>query len=176
MKHRKLLTAIICLALTGILVVSGTAVVKYKFRASSGETVSETINRVNITVSATEFTFASPDKNGMLECRATVSIEKTEPDFYGKLNSITLSGAEFGYVMYTAGKDNGNAHLPENVLLPSDTASTQPLVWEIAFTVPYEEGRNEYEVSLDIDYTTGVKTNLAQKYYKGIPIKITVDE
>ena len=176
MTRKKILTIGIILILISTLLITGTAVARNKFTSSSGEKISNIINRVSNSVSATEFTFSEPDKNGMLECRATVSIEKTEPDFYGKLNSITLSGAEFGYVMYTAGKDNGDAHLPENVLLPSDTASTQPLVWEIAFTVPYEDGKNDYEVSLDIDYTTGVKTNLAQKYYKGIPIKITVDE
>ncbi len=176
MKRKKLLTIGLCLIIAGIMMITGAAVTGYKYSSASGEKVSNTLNRINYTVSATQFTFRQADKNGMLECRATVSIEKTEPDFYGKLNSITLSGADFGYVMYTAGKNNGDALLPENVMLPAKDGKVFPLEWEIAFTVPYEEGRTEYEVSIDINYTTGVKTNLTQKYLTSIPVTITVEE
>lgn len=176
MKRKKLLTAGICLIIASMLVITGVAVTKYKFRSSSGETVSQFLNRVNIEVSATEFSFESVNKDGMLECRTTVSIEKTEPDFYGKLHSITVGGSETGYVMYTAGKDNGDALLPEEVILPVNENGTYPLRWEIAFTIPYEEGKNTYEVSLDINYSTGVKPNLAQRYLTSIPITLTVQE
>lgn len=176
MKHKNLLTAGICLILVSVLMLSGAAVTKYKFTSSSGETVSQIVNRVNITVSATEFTFRSADKDGMLECRTTVSIEKTEPDFYGMLHSITVDGCETGYVMYTAGKDNGDALLPEEVVLPMKDNETFPLEWEVTFTVPYEEGKTEYTASLGIDYTTGVKTNLKQRYQTSIPITITVEK
>lgn len=175
MKRKKLLTIGIVLIILGILAITTSAVVKYKFTSSSGETVSQVINRVNIEVSATEFTFSKADKDGMLECRTTVTIEKTEPDFYGRLDSITLSGAEFGYTMYTAGKENGDALLPQNVTLPSNENGVYPLEWEIAFTVPYEEGKTDYNISLDINYTTGVKTNLTQQYQTSIPITITVE-
>lgn len=176
MKRKKLLTAGICLIIISALVITGTAVAKYKFSSSSGKTVSQIINRVNIEVSATEFTFDSVDSDGMLECRTLVSIEKTEPDFYGKLHSITLSGQEFGYTMYTASKNNGDALLPEEVILPTDESSPYPLSWEVTFTVPYEEGKNTYEATLDINYSTGVKPNLAQRYMTSIPITITVTQ
>lgn len=176
MKRKKLLTAGICLIIVSILAITGVAVTKYKFNSSSGETVSQLLNRVNIEVSATEFSFESVSKDGMLECRTFVSIEKTEPDFYGKLHSITISGSETGYVMYTAGKDNGDALLPEEVFLPVNDDGTYPLKWEIAFTIPYEDGKNTYEVSLDINYSTGVKPNLTQRYMTSIPITLTIAE
>lgn len=174
MKRKKLLTAGICLIIISLLVITGAAVTKYKFNSSSGETVSQIINRVNIEVSATEFSFNRVEKDGMLECRTVVSIEKTEPDFYGKLHSITLSGQEFGFTMYTAGKDNGDSLLPEEVFLPVKENGTYPLEWEVAFTIPYEEGKTTYDVSLDINYSTGVKPNLAQRYMTSIPITVTV--
>lgn len=176
MKHKKLLTASLCLILAGILMLTGAAVTKYKFTSSSGETVSQIVNRVNITVSATEFSFRSADKNGMLECRTTVSIEKTEPDFYGILHSITISGIETDIVMYTAGKDNGTAILPEEVILPVNDDGTYPLEWEVTFNIPYEDNKNEYTAFIDIDYTTGVKTNLKQRYQTSIPITITIEK
>ena len=174
MKHRKTLIAGICIILACVLTVTGAAVTKYKFTSSSGEAVSQYINRVNINVSATEFTFSRADENGMLECRAIVSIEKSEPDFYGMLHSITIGGTQTGPVIYTAGKDNGNALLPEEVMLPVNADGTYPLTWEIAFSIPYEDGKTTYDATIDINYTTGVKTNLTQRYMTSIPVTVTV--
>lgn len=174
MKNRKMHIAAVCIILIGALMITGAAVTKYKFTSSSGETVSEFINRVNITVSATEFTFSRADENGMLECRTTVSIGKTEPDFYGMLHSITIGGTETGSVIYTAGKDNGDATLPEEVILPVNEEGAYPLTWEIAFSIPYEDGKTTYEATLDFNYTTGVKTNLTQRYMTSIPVTVTV--
>ena len=172
MKNKKLLTAAICIVMISLLVITGAAVTKYKFASSSGETVSQFINRVNLEVSATEFNFNRISKDGMLECRTVVSIEKSEADFYGVLHSITLSGADFGYIMYTAGKNNKDALLPDEVAITAN----DPLEWEIAFTVPYEQGKTTYDLTLDINYSTGVKPNLAQRYMTSIPVIITVEK
>ena len=175
MTRKKILTIGIILILISTLLITGTAVARNKFISSSGEKISNIINRVSYSVSATEFTFSEPDKNGMLECRTVISIEKTEPDFYGKLHSITISGAEFGYTMYTAGKNNGDAALPEEVMLPTGENGVYPLEWELTFTVPYEDGKNTYNLTLDIEYSTGVKTNLVQRYNASIPVTINVE-
>lgn len=175
MKRKKWGILLLCVCLIGALLITGAAVTKYKYTSASGEAVSKMIHRVNIDVSATEFTFRDIGDDGMLTCTLTVSIEKTEPDFYGVLNSITLSGQEFGYVLYTAGRNNGSAALPENLTLPSDESGVYPLTWEITFTVPYQEGQNAYEAALAFDYTTGVKTNVTQRYHTEFPITITVE-
>lgn len=172
MKNKKMLIISLCIIIISTLVITTSAVVKYKYTSSSKEMVAETINRVDITVSATEFTYKNVSDDGMLSCSTVVSINKTEPDFYGKLHSITLSGSEFGYVIYTAGKNNGEAKLPEEVSLPCD----EPLEWEITFTVPYIEGQDTYEINLDINYTTGLKTNTTQKYLTSIPLTLTVED
>lgn len=171
MKKKKLLIIGICLIVISSLIITAAAVVKYKYTSAAGETYIETVNRVNITVSATEFTYQNVAPDGMLTCSTVVSIEKTEPDFYGQLHSITLSGAEFGYTIYTAGKNNGDAVLPEETALPTGT----PLEWTIAFTIPYVEGQDTYEIFLDLNYTTGIKTNITQRYMTSIPLKLTVE-
>lgn len=171
MKRKKLLTAGICLILISSLIITAAAVVKYSFTSSAGKTIIETVNRIDIKVSATEFTYEDVGQDGMLTCTTTVSLRKTEPDFYGQLHSVTVSGADFGYTVYTAGKNNGTALLPQEVALPSE----KPLEWEITFTVPYIEGQNTYDLSLDINYTTGIKVNTNQRYMTNIPIKLTVE-
>ena len=175
MKKKKFLICGIVIVLASILIITGTAVTKNKFTSSSGEKVQNIINRINYSVSATEFTFSEADKNGMLECRTVITIEKTEPDFYGMLHSITINGADFGYTMYTAGANNGDASLPEEVMLPTGENGVYPLEWELTFTVPYEDGKSTYDLNLDIDYSTGVKPNLVQRYNTSIPVKITVE-
>ena len=171
MKNKKMLIISLCIIIVSTLMITTSAVVKHKYTESSKEMVAETVNRVNITVSATEFTYKDVSDDGMLTCSTVVSIKKTEPDFYGKLHSITLSGAEFGYTIYTAGKNNVDAKLPDEVSLPSE----EPLEWEITFTVPYIQGQNTYKIALDINYTTGLKTNTTQKYLTSVPLILTVE-
>lgn len=176
MKRKKMLAVAAVIIVLSITLITAAAVTIYKYSEADGKMISKTVNRVNIEVANTEFTFDKPDDSGALLCTTTVSIEKTEPDFYGLLNSITLSGQEFEYTLYTAGKDNGDsAVLPQNVTLPVKDGETYPLTWEISFAVPYEEGKNEYNVSLDINYTTGLKSNATQRYLTSVPINITVN-
>lgn len=175
MKNKKWLTVILCLCMSCALIISGAALVKYKFTASSGETVIKTVNRVDIAVSDTEFIFNKADKDGLLVCTTRVSIGKTEADFYGVLGSITLNGQELNYTVFTAGKNNPGGDLPENLILPVNDSGAYPLEWEITFAVPYQEGVNTYDLSLDFHYTTGLKTNTAQKYKTSVPIVIKVE-
>ena len=171
MKKKKLLITAICIVIISSLIITAAAVAKYKFSLATEPEAIETVNRVNITVSATEFTYNNVSQDGMLTCSTKVSIEKTEPDFYGQLHSITVSGAEFGYTIYTAGKNNGDAILPEDVALTSEN----PLEWTVAFTVPYIEGQDTYNLSLDFNYTTGIKPNVTQRYMTSIPVTLTVE-
>lgn len=174
MKKKKLFTVGLCIFIVSVLVVTAAAVVLYKYNDASHSYVRKVVNRINIEVSDTEFTFAKPDSSGMLYCETTVSVEKTEKDFYAMLDSITLSGQDFGYVIYTAGKNNGEAELPENVMIKPCQSDNAAYKWDISFTVPYEEGTSSYEVLLELNYTTGVKPNVTQSYVTNIPITLTV--
>ena len=90
MKKKKLLITAICIVIISSLIITAAAVAKYKFSLATEPEAIETVNRVNITVSATEFTYNNVSQDGMLTCSTKVSIEKTEPDFYGQLHSICL--------------------------------------------------------------------------------------
>ncbi len=170
MNRKKLLTFALCLCVISTLVITAAASAIYKYSSASGQEISKTINRVDISVTDTEFTYENVGSDGMLTCTTTVSIGKTEADFYGMLNSITVSGAQFGYTIYTAGKNNPDSSLPEEIALTYD----KPLEWQITFTVPYEQGKNVYEIELAIDYTTGLKPNTAQRYQTTVPLTLTV--
>lgn len=176
MKRKKILTTVICLCILSVLVITATATAIYKFSSASVSEEQLIAKRVNINVSQTDFTYKNVGADGMLNCTTTVSIEKTEPDFYAMLHSITLSGAEFGYTLYSAGKNNGDSVLPEEIALPSDNNGVYPLEWDISFTVPYEEGKNIYEIDLIFNYTTGLKPNTTQRYQTTVPLTLTVEQ
>ncbi len=177
MKNKKLLTAIICIITVCALLVTVYAVTRYNYKSATGQSESLIINRVNITLEQTQFTFDKPLSDGILECRTKLIIEKTQPDFYGMLHSVTISGEKMQYVVFTAGKNNGDAVLPENVLLPvNEKGDTQPLEWDITFAVPYEESKSTYYISVDLYYTTGVKTNITQQYTTSIPVTVVISD
>ncbi len=174
MKNKKMLIVGICLILAGVLLITGTAITSQSQTEASGGEQHFLVNRVNLSVSQTQFTLTKPN-NGVLECRTKITIEKTQPDFYGMLNSIVFEGTGDGYVVYTAGKNNGDAVLPEAVMLPTDKdGKTVPLEWDIIFSLPYEDGKPTYDITLNVDYTTGVKVNTTQRYQTSIPVQITV--
>ncbi|MCD7827712.1 MAG: hypothetical protein LUG85_04170 [Clostridiales bacterium] len=177
MKRNKILISVLSLVIITVLVVTAAAVTKTKSTSASGTYESKYVNRVNIQVENTDFEFEKPADDGSLYCVTTVKIEKTEADFYGKIDSITLDGQDFGYIIYTAGENNGeNAELPENVLITASEEDNAPMEWEIAFTIPYTEGQSSYDVTLNINYTTGVKTTVTQSYLTSVPITVNVTE
>ncbi len=170
MKKKKIITIVSIAAALAILTASSFAL---DDPYTSGKPVnSEIIDRVNYSVSATEFTFKDGGKD-KYTCEFTFSIKKTQPDFYAELNAAELSGAEFPDVIYTAGKDN-----PESARIPENASITyeNPLSWEIKFTVPKEEGKNVYQLNFTIDFVSGVKRSASDRHVVEIPIVVSAGQ
>ena len=104
------LVILLCIALCA----TATAAITRLASKSQGKTQSYIVNRVNITFENTEFTFDNATAGDTLTCKAHVSIEKTEPDFYGKLNSITISGVPLTSTVFSAGKSGKPADFGKN--------------------------------------------------------------
>ena len=164
------LVILLCIALCA----TATAAITRLASKSQGKKQSYIVNRVNITFENTEFTFDNATAGETLTCKAHVSIEKTEPDFYGKLNSITISGVPLTSTVFSAGKNNGDTSLPENAVLPVSDGKTVPLEWDIEFSFVFDGETTSYNLSADIDYTTGVSEVTAQRYITSVPITVLV--
>lgn len=161
---------LLCIALCA----TATAAITRLASKSQGKTQSYIVNRVNITFENTEFTFDNVSAGDTLTCKAHVSIEKTEHDFYGVLNSITISGTPFSSTIFSAGKNNGDSSIPENAVLPVSDGKTVPLEWDIEFSFVFDGETAIYNLNADIDYTTGVSKNTAQRYITSVPITVYV--
>lgn len=166
----RLIRVCACAVLLCVLAVTVTAVL---YSRSSGSVVQYIANRVNITVDNTEFEFDSAEIGDTLTCTLYVTIEKTEPDFYGLLNSIYIDGIDTISTVFTAGEDNGSANLPLSVYLPASDDEVYALEWEVSFSFEYD-GQDEYELSLVLDYTTGVSADVTQQYITTVPITVSV--
>lgn len=170
MRKNKLLTvAIVIIAISALIITAAAATLKFTSASKSFKQLY--VNRVCIEVDATEFKFKKNNNDDKLHCVLNLKMSKGEEDFYGLLHSATLSGGEFGFVTYVPHKNNDAADkLPQNV-----TLKTEPNEWEIGFTIIPEEGKTHYDISLDINYTTGLKPNNTQRYMTSIPITIDIE-
>ncbi len=175
MKFNKKSAFIFCLILLcAALCATATAAITHLATKSQGETQSYIVNRVNITFENTEFTFDNAAAGDLLTCKAHVSIEKTEPDFYGVLNSITISGTPLSSTVFSAGKNNDSAVSPKNAILPVSDEKTVPLEWDVEFSFVYDGETTIYNLTADIDYTTGVSKETTQRYITSVPITVSV--
>ena len=164
MKNKKLIIIIAVIA-AAILAVSVSSAAVKKYTSAKNARVQKIVNRVNIEVDKTQFTYDDLNDGDIINASAKISIEKSEPDFYGKLVSITIEGADFTEKIYVS--KNKDDSLPQNINLPCG----DPLSWNISFSVPYSENI-ENSIYISFDYITGINEQTKQEYITKIPISI----
>ena len=164
MSPKKRLSLIITVAALALTAVSVSAVLGGG-RNDAGTYERNIIERVNVSVSRTEFTFSKADDAGMLPCNLTFSIDKAEPDFFARLDSLVIEGEGISGTVY-----EGDA-APEYVVLPEIGG----LSWNISFAVRYKKGVTAYPLKLVVTYTSGTDAANVDSYIREIPINVTVN-
>lgn len=176
MVRKKIITAVISIVLALGASAAAVAAINTLASKTEGSTESYIVNRVNMTFDNTDFTFENVNKGDTLTCKAHFSIEKTEPDFYGVLNSFAVQGVALKNVVFTAGKGNGTALFPSAQVLPTVNGKTSALEWDVSFSFVWDGSASEYKLSANADYTTGVTQETAQRFITSIPITIKVNQ
>ncbi len=162
MSPKKRLALIIAVAALALTAVSVSAVLG-GVKTDSGSYERNIIERVNISVSRTEFTFKKANEADLLPCDLTFSIEKAEPEFFARLDSLVIEGDGISGTVY-----EGDA-APEYVELPEDGLS-----WNISFSVRYKKGVTAYPLKLVVTYTSGVDAANVDSYIREIPVSVSV--
>ncbi len=130
------------------------------------------IDRLNITIDKTEFTFKKSNGN-LYNVSFTFTAEKTEADFYGVLNSFSVNGTEYEYALFTAGENNTD-YVINNTVLPASDGKTQPLSWTV--TIPCKiTSAGTVNGTIKIEYTSGVTKETAAPHVLKIPLTVTVE-
>lgn len=170
---KKRIIAIVCAVLIAAAAVSAAAYTAYRFRTAEKPVERQYVDRVNLSLDRTAFTFDQPPADGMLICETTLTVEKSEAEFYGKLVAVTVEGGK--NVIFTAGHDNGDAVLPQDLILPATAEAPIPLSWTVSFGVPYEEGKTDYEAALVITLETGMNAQSTDVRQARFPVTLTVE-
>ncbi len=164
MKRTKRLVVIITVAVIALTAVSAWAVLGGE-RTAGGGYERNIIERVNFSVSQTEFAFDEPDEAGELPCYLTFSFNKAEPFFFARLDSLVIEGDGVSGIVY-----EGDT-APEYTVVPDDAG----LSWNIGFSVKYKRGVSAYPVKLIVTYTSGVDQANVDSYIREIPLTVICD-
>ena len=162
MNPKKRLAVIVVAAALALTAVSAYAVLGGT-KTGGGGYERNIIELVNISVSQTEFTFDKPDEAGELPCYLTFKIEKAEPDFFARLDSLVIEGDGVSGVVY-----EGDV-APEYAVVPESGG----LSWNMGFSVKYKRGVSAYPVKLVVTYTSGVDSANVDSYIREIPLTIS---
>lgn len=170
-KNKKILIAFISLFLAFTIPVGVIAVKNGSApKSSSGGYYSTIVNRVDFSVSATDFVLEKAGEGTeTFLLNAQIGIRKCEPDFFVKIKSIEITGMKVNYTVFTALEGDGENYFPENLILRDSETHT----WntEISFDALYP---NETQAQLIIEYESGITADTADAHRLTVPISISV--
>ncbi len=138
---------------------------------TGGGFVRKTIDRLNLTVDKTTFTFNKIDSN-VYNVSFTFTAEKTEADFYGVLDSFSVNGINSEYVLFTA-TDGTTQYVLNNTTLPASNGKPQLLSWTVEIPCKITSA-GTVNGSIQIVYTSGVTSETADSRLLEIPLTVTV--
>ena len=165
---------VICAAVLLLAAVfAAVAAAVYNPFSAKGSYERDILDRVRFTVSPTEFTFDDVnDAEDPIEFTFTLTAEKTEPDFYAVLNSVTLTGANYESIRFQTETGGDNA-VPNELLLPAENGKTVEVRWAVTVRIPAETAESG-KLQLAIRYTSGITADTADEHILIIPISITI--
>ncbi len=174
-KHKIFLTVISVFVLISVCVTAFAVVGAKKPDVTSGKTENLIADRISVIFENTQFNIR---KNTSAEesytLTAYLTVNKTQGDFYGIINSITLSGIDYDNIVYTALSPAAEGKTLEKLTLTATDGSPDIYKWQIDVTVSVSE-KGEADPEFIIDYTSGTEEYDAQQKLMRIPLKITVE-
>lgn len=138
--------------------------------SSAGGYFSAIVDRVDITLSKTDFSFTkTQDGTQTFLLTAELTIKKGEPDIYACIHSVDVNGAKCNYVLFTPGAENGSEAAPNELILRSAEKRT----WNVEISVDIA-AKTTITPELTIDFSSGLTQETADEHLTSIPLNITV--
>lgn len=166
---------LICILILISLPLSVFAVQKaIKPTSQTGEYEQKLLDRVNLSVENTDFVITkTSDGEETFYITFNFSAQKTEADFYAKINSFSISGIEFENIIFTADEQNGTSVNPDSLVLSAKDDKPIQYKWTAQMTFNITE-KGVYTPILEIDYTSGTSKENSEDRYFSVPLTITV--
>lgn len=108
---------------------------KTKPETVSGGYFSTVVDRLNISVDGTEFTYAEKPE-GDCECTFILTVSKTEPDFFGEIESLWFDGIENANIVFESLGDTPDGANPEGLVLSAKDDKPIEYSWRVTVSAP----------------------------------------
>ena len=171
MKTKKIRFTVL-LALLLAIVTAGAVIATRTPREATGAFVRKLVDRMDITVENTVFSF-DPDaaEDGTFELETTVTLTKTEPDFYARLLDISVEGLDLDSLS-VADATGAGALKKGGVFLPVEDGKAVPLT--LTVTARFQaDGETALSPTLVLHYRSGMTADAADERYLEIPLTVT---
>ena len=172
MRNRKL--ALLLSAVFVLLIPPGVFAAKTLLRPKSaaGGYYRDIVDRLEITVDRTAFTFQG---GGAMQAELTLTLQKTEADFYALIDAVDVAGLEYDSLELICETPGIDPALPENMLLPVRDGESAPLQWKLLLTFTADAPATLTPV-LEVSYTSGLTAETADGRLLQIPLTLTVEK
>lgn len=131
-------------------------------------------DRISISVDNTNFTIIkSNDSRETFDLFFDLSVKKTQPDFYVKINSIEMKDISYDKILFTSLNKDTDGKIPDDLLLEGHNGECKELKWNCDITLSFS-GKGTFHPNLIIEYTSGVTKETSIKKQMTIPFIITV--
>lgn len=163
---KNIISTVICAVLSVCLGIGVFASVsKLAASKTSGEYIQRIENRVNFTIKNTSFTFKEVKNGDYLTLNISFEAEKTEPDFYCRINSIDFEGCSYKTMTLINAKNNRPFMSDSGYVF-----ETAPLKLNVEIAVPSDIPSQG--CFLTVDYTSGMTEKTSDEHILRIPVTV----
>ena len=174
-KHRILLTVISVFVLISVCVTAFAIVGAKKPEATSGKTQSLIADRISVVLENTDFTLRKSGTSAeSYTLTMFITTEKTQGDFYGIINSFSLSGISYDNIVFTALTPAAQGKTLDKLTLTASNGIPDTFKWQIDVTLTLSS-KGKFTPEFILDYTTGTTKDNAQQKLMKIPLSITAE-
>lgn len=173
-KHKILLTLISVLVLTGIIITASAIAGGKRPDTKAGKTENLIADRLSFTLENTEFTVTKTSSEPeAYTLTMFLEAKKTQGDFYGIIDSFTLSGIAYDSLVFTDLSGGKEAKIPSSLVLTATDGEPDVFRWQIDVNLTLSE-KDVYTATARLQYTSGTDKASAMTRIAEIPITITV--
>ncbi len=173
-KHKLLLTLISVFVLSGIFVTALAITGGKRPDVTAGKAENLIADRIAFSVENTEFTIK---KSGDAAENYTLTMffeaKKTQGDFYGIINSLTLSGISYDSIVFTALSEKAENKTIDSLVLTATDGEPDIYRWQIDVNLSIS-GKGTFSPVMKLSYTSGTSKDTAMEKFIEIPLTITV--
>ncbi len=174
-KHKILLTLISVLVLTAVFITASAVTGGKKPDIKAGKAENLISDRISFTLENTEFTIKKTAEEAEdYTLTMFLEVKKTQGDFYGIINSFTLSGIAFDNIVFTDLTGNEETKIPASLVLTATDGEPDVFRWQVDVNLSIL-GKGTYTAMAMLSYTTGTSEAAAMTKTAEIPVTITVE-